>query len=80
MPKVSFTFTGYVKDATIDQAFDIASMKDIDVSKMPAKELLKKIRDGELAISFADAYADGDGSVEMGDFIEEGDEDPENNS
>jgi hypothetical protein len=68
MPKISFTFTGFVNNAPIEKALSIETMREVDVSHMTSKELLEKINEGELAIGFADAYTEGDGNVEMGDF------------
>jgi hypothetical protein len=68
MPKISFTFTGQVNNAEITTAMDISTMRDIDVSHLTSKELLQKIDDGELALSFPDAYADGGDECTMDDF------------
>lgn len=68
MPNISFTFSGHINNAPIKEALDIATMRNIDVSQMTAEELLAKINEGELAISFSDAYSDGDANIEMGDF------------
>jgi len=72
MPEISFTFTGHINNVEIKKALDMSTMRDIDVSHMTAKELLGKINEGELAISFSDAYAAAeDCNVEMGDFDSE---------
>ena len=68
MPKLSFTFSGYVNDALIEKAISVETLREVDVSHMTAEELRDKIEEGELAISFVDAYAEGDGNIEMRDF------------
>jgi hypothetical protein len=59
---------GHINNAPIKEALDISTMRNIDVSHMTAEQLLEKINEGELAISFSDAYSDGDANIEMGDF------------
>jgi hypothetical protein len=71
MPKISFTFIGHVSDAIISEAWD-DSKNTIDVSKMSGEELAKKLQDGELFISFSEAYADCQTcSCEMDNFESE---------
>ena len=53
MPKVSFSFSGWVVDADVATATD-ANGKEVDVSGMAAKELADKLTAGDLFISLGD--------------------------
>jgi hypothetical protein len=68
MPKLSFSFRGWVSRADIIKASDVNG-KEIDVSQMKTDELEKKLNSGELFISLGDhLYSSGDAEIEMVDF------------
>lgn len=71
MPKIDFCFSGWVRGASVTTATD----KDgnlLDVSGMPAKELVQKLKDGVLFISLGDYLYNNnsDVDIEMFDWSE----------
>ena len=56
--EISFSFSGWVKRANIKTVYDVKAGEDIDVSEMPAAELLAKLRSGEVLVYFVDLYAE----------------------
>lgn len=67
--EITFSFTGWVKRADIKTAFDVKACEDIDVSEMPAAELLAKLRSGVLLVNFIDLYAEAiETENEIGDY------------
>ena len=57
MPILSFDFTGWCR-SNIETVFDTKTLKDVDVSEMPANELVEKLNSGDYTLYFADVYAD----------------------
>jgi hypothetical protein len=68
MPRINFTFSGWVR-ADIDQAHDIDG-KDIDVSEMCGAVLAEKLETGELFIVLGDHLYAGESEIVMEDFEE----------
>ena len=58
MPRIDFSFSGWVRGADIKEATDTKIMKVVDVSEMSAAELIAKIKNKEMIISFSEAYVD----------------------
>lgn len=55
MPRVNFTFSGYVTGARVNAAFNPNLDIDIDVSDMSDDELAAKLQSGELTIDLSSA-------------------------
>jgi hypothetical protein len=70
MPKVSFSFSGWVRDAEITKAMNLANGgEDIDVSHLTRDELVEKLNSGELAISLSDAMDNSkESDAEISDY------------
>jgi hypothetical protein len=78
MAIISFDFSGWCR-ADITKAFDMDNRKEVDVSNMPAKELVDKLNKGELTINFASVYADqSNGENEITGFTPVEDDDDDN--
>lgn len=72
MPKITFSFSGWVRNAPVERALEVATGNEIDVSQMSSEELMAKLEAGELAISFAEAYGNSsDVDIEIGDYSAE---------
>lgn len=58
MLKVNFRFSGWVRGAEINTAIggDDLSMKELDVSKLNANEVIAMLNSGKLTISFAKLF------------------------
>lgn len=70
MPRISFSFSGWVSGANITQASDVEG-NWVDVSEMSEAELVKKLANGELFISLGDHLYDSlDREIEIFDFEE----------
>ena len=68
MPKIDFTFTGWVRGALITEAADTEGNK-VDVSQMPPTELEQKLSAGDLTISLGTHLYESDkADIEMTDF------------
>jgi hypothetical protein len=59
MPKISFCFSGWVVGANIRSATDDQG-NDVDVTGLTSKELVKKLKAGELIISLSSSLNDND--------------------
>jgi len=72
MPKIDFCFSGWVRGAEVETATDDKG-KSVDVSKMDASELARKLSKGELFISLGDyLYDNHSNEIEMFDFEKNG--------
>lgn len=70
-PRIDFCFQGWVRGAEISTALDIATGNTIDVSEMSSEELVGKIKNGELAISFDDCLENSSNQeIELFDYEE----------
>lgn len=68
MPRIDFSFSGWVRNADVTKATD-CNGKEVDVSAMDDEELAKKLRIGELFISLGDhLYVSNKEEVEIFDF------------
>lgn len=68
MPKLDFSFSGYVRGAEIDTATNAAGER-VDVSKLAGEQLAQKLEQGELFISLGDhLYRSGKSEIEIFDF------------
>lgn len=68
MPKIDFCFQGYVRGAEVEKATNING-KEVNVSKMKAETLVKKLTNGELFISLGDyLYDSHKNECELHDF------------
>ena len=69
MPQVDFTFSGWVRGANITKATNDKG-KSVNVSKMSAKTLAKKLETGKLFISLGDYLYESskETEIEINDF------------
>lgn len=68
MPKIDFSFQGWVRGAEVTEATDVEG-ETVDVSAMDADTLAKKLQAGELFISLGDyLYESRKNEIEMFDF------------
>lgn len=76
MAVISFQFSGWMNDVSIDTVMEVETGKDVDVSKMPSQDVIEKLNSGVYAISLADALSIGGSNeeIEIRDFAA-GDED-----
>ena len=71
MPKINLCFSGWVRGADVTKATrdTDTGTESVDVSDMPAEELARKLKAGELFISLGDHLYDADDNeIEMFDF------------
>ena len=69
MPRITFSFSGWVKNTPVESVLEVATGNEIDVSQMSSEDLIAKIEAGELAISFTEAYGNSsDVDIEISDF------------
>jgi hypothetical protein len=69
-PKIDLCFSGWIRGVEVTQASNNKGKK-VDVSKMSAKELVRKLIAGKLFVSLGDLLYEGDDEeVEMFDFEE----------
>jgi hypothetical protein len=67
--RISFSFSGWVRNAEIKTATDPETGEEIDISNMDSEEIFKKFDSGKLVISFVDAYENSNKTeCEMFDF------------
>lgn len=52
--KITFNFSGWVRDAQVDKVTETKSGKEIDVTHIVQDELVKKLRAGTWSISLGD--------------------------
>lgn len=64
MPTVSFSFSGWVVGADVTKATD-AEGKSVDVSRMTAEELARRLNAGELFISLGNYLYDNSRRTEI---------------
>ena len=68
MPRLDFTFSGYVRGVEIDTATNAAG-ESVDVSKLSGEQLADKLERGELFISLGDhLYTNNKSEIELSDF------------
>lgn len=68
MPKISFSFSGWVGDVEVNSVTD-SNGKKVDVSRLSAQNLTKKLKDGKYFISLGDYLYEGKNSeIEIFDF------------
>jgi len=69
MPKIDFSFSGWVRGAIITEATDTTTGNPVDVREMSGPELERKLDSGELCISLGDhLYENRKSEIEMFDF------------
>ena len=59
MPKVSLSFSGWIRNVDVTTAYDLKNEKEIeeiDVSSMSSEELVRKLKNGELFLGFVETY------------------------
>ncbi len=78
MPNLSFSFQGYVRKIPVAKAYTVGdNPKEIDVSNLSTKELLGKLRSGEIVISLSELLQQPEGEQEVEIFDFEDDDEPE---
>lgn len=69
MPRITFSFSGWVRGANITTVYDIKTGKEIDVSEISADVLTLNLVSGIWSISLADNLLDNDScEVEIFDY------------
>lgn len=69
MPRIDLCFSGWIRGANVETAMNPTNGASVDVSNMPASELIEKLTSGELCMSLADALDNTRSSeVELFDF------------
>ena len=54
MPKIDFTFQGYVSGANVKTVYNVKGGFEVDVAKLPAEVVAKNLKDGVWAIALVD--------------------------
>lgn len=69
MPRIDFSFQGWIRGATITHCYDPHAHKRVDVSGMTAAELVQKLNKGELTTALGDhLYSNAAAEIEIFDF------------
>ena len=64
MPQIDLCFSGWVRGAEVSKATDING-EAVDVSEMPAKELVEKLSTGKLFVTLGDYLYDNHREAEI---------------
>ena len=62
MPSISFCFQGWVSMADVTEALEVATGETVNISHIDSETLVKRLEDGELALSLDEALSNCDKS------------------
>jgi len=70
MPKIDLCFSGWLRGVEITKAMDVATVTDVSVANMSAKELVEALKSGKLAISLSECLKanHADDHIELFDY------------
>lgn len=71
MANISFSFSGWVADATVDKVTVVETGEEIDVSDKSAAEVIARLNDGTWSISLGDhLYSGGETEINIENYDE----------
>lgn len=69
MPKIDLCFSGWLRGVTVKKAATTCDGEDVDVRKLTSEELVEKLNNGDLVLSFEDALKNSqEDEIELTDY------------